>query len=271
MESLAINEHEISGLKHEIETLTGRLVSAERRAQGNSSQIRTNSALRSQLVSSIIELRSRKSELASSLPELRQGFDAYRKNYRDQAWSDAVGEEIESILLKSGRHFENVRITRVTPVGLEITHPHGTARIDAKELSREFRDRFQWDDEERDKAIETERRNRERLARETAEASPEDEHPDGDPSGIDLEKTRSEVRLLQGKALQLKAEIRTAEIESRYAKNRSVPGSLRTWGEQVEALTSDLIKVEARLSLAKEALRKISPGDSLLRPPATSR
>lgn len=146
----------------------------------------------------------------------------------------------------------------------------GTARIDARELSREYRDRFQWDDEEREKTIETERKNRERLAREAQESSPEPERHDGGLSGIDVEKTRSEVRQLQGKVLQLRAEIRTAEIESRYAKNRSVPGSLRTWAEQVEALTSDLIKVEARLSLAKGKLREASPNDPLLRPSTTN-
>ena len=269
-ESLAANEHEISGLKQEAEALNARLISAEKRADSNSSEVRTKVLLRSQLGSSISQLRARKAEMIRSIPELRQEFDSYRKKYRDQAWNDAVGEEIESILLKSGRHFESVRITRVTPVGLEISHPDGTARIDAQELSREYRDRFQWDDAERERTIETERKNRERLAHEARESPPEPESPDGVPSGIDLEKTRAEVRLLQGKVLQLKAELLTAENESRYAKNRSVPGSLRTWAEQADVLAADLIKAEARLSLAKEKLRAVSPNDSLLRPPTTN-
>lgn len=263
--SMATNEREISGLGDELEFLTKRLTSSETRASGNSAAVSSKAAAISQMGSSISDLRSRKAEITRTIPELRQEFDTYRMRYRDQAWADAVGEEIESIMLKSGRHFERVTITKVTPVGLEISHPDGNARIDAQDLSLEFRDRFQWDDEERQKAIEAERKNRERLTRQ-AQAEPKAPGIRVEPpAGNDVEKTRSEVRLLQTKVLQLRTAIQTAESESRYANNRSVPGSLRTWAEQANILKADLIRTEAQLSLAKENLRSAAPNDPLLR------
>jgi hypothetical protein len=65
--------------------------------------------------------------------------------------------------------------------------------------------------------------------------------------------------------MSLKGSIRTAESESRYASNRSVPGSLRTWAEQATMLKAELVRTEALLALSKEKLRSISPADTLLR------
>ena len=267
--TLAEYEREISLLGEQLESLKKRMLSSETRASSNSAATISTAELISQMDSSIGELRRKKTEISLAIPDLRQEFDNYRSQYREQAWADAVGEEVESILLKSGRHFERVTITRVTPVGLEISHPHGNARIDANDLSREFRDRFQWDDEEREKVIEAERNNRERLAREAKNAQKvtrEPEIPVESPSGSDLNKSRAEVRLLQTKVLQLRMNIQAAERESRYANNRSVPGSLRTWAEQANILKADLVRTEAHLSLAKEKLRALKPNDALLRP-----
>lgn len=269
--TIAANEREISTLGEELTSLNNRLISSKKRASSNSAATNSKGNLISQLVSSIGELRSRKAEISLTIPELRQEFDRYRLQYREQAWANAGGEKVESILLKAGRHFERVTITRVTPVGLEISHRHGNARIDAKDLSREFRDRFQWDDEEREKAIEAERNNRERIAQQAREVHQGPGSRVESPSGSDMEKTRSDVRLLQTKVLQLRMAIQTAEVESRYANNRSVPGSLRTWAEQANILKADLIRTEAHMARAKEKLRALQPNDPLLRPTTFNR
>lgn len=113
-------------------------------------------------------LRQRQAALEKSEREVRDSIDAmesdftrYRGNYRRKAWAGACGESLGTLTIQGGRSFQQVSITRVTEVGLEIRHECGTARIQAPDLDLKMQDRFQWRDEERRSQLEAEREDRE--------------------------------------------------------------------------------------------------------------
>ena len=113
-------------------------------------------------------LRQRQAAVEKSEREVRDTLDAmecaftrYRADYRRKAWAGACGESLGSLTIQGGRAFQQVSITRVTEVGLEIRHECGTARIQAPDLDLKMQDRFQWRDEERWSQLEAERRVRE--------------------------------------------------------------------------------------------------------------
>lgn len=84
-------------------------------------------------------------DLENEALALTQSFKAYRHSYRESVWSAAKGEIVPLITLKNGKRYENVRISRVTPAGLEIAFPDGRARILAEDLDDKWQDRFDWD------------------------------------------------------------------------------------------------------------------------------
>ncbi|QTN31352.1 hypothetical protein HZ994_03070 [Akkermansiaceae bacterium] len=261
---IADGEHNLGNLRDELESLNARYDAAQDLAKRSAAGASSKGKLASEMRSSVELLRARCEELQASIPKLREEYGAYRESYRKKAWLEASGERIGNLLLKSGRSFEDVTISRVTPIGIEISHANGIARIDSQDLGGEFAERFQWDEKERALALQKELANRERITRVApAEPSPPVDAP-VEISGEELEKIRSQVRALQAKAMTLKGSIGTAERESRYASNRSVPGSLRTWAEQAMILKSDLARTEALLALAKDRLRAANPSDPLL-------
>lgn len=83
--------------------------------------------------------------LEGEIQRLETQFSAYRTNYRDHTWKAAPGETLGDITLRDGRVYRTVVVTKVTPVGLEIRHESGIARLQAPDLSAELQDRFQWD------------------------------------------------------------------------------------------------------------------------------
>jgi hypothetical protein len=83
--------------------------------------------------------------LANEVLSLKQAFQSYRDSYRARVWTAARGEAIPLLTLKSGKRYENVTISRVTPAGLEIAFPDGRARILAGDLDDQWQDRFDWD------------------------------------------------------------------------------------------------------------------------------
>lgn len=268
LDDFQAGEREVENLRSDLEALIARHRDITERASGNATSQESKEDAVFRLKQSIKEQQERKKELQISLVKLGEESEAYRKKFRSQARSKAVGEKLDYLSLKSGRQFQRVTITRVTPIGLEISHADGLARIDIKDLSREFTERFQWDEEECQKEITAEQANKQADERKMPEQAISPDTTRVEPSPANLEKYRSEVSLLKSKSLTLRSAIRTAESNNRYANNRSVPGSLRTWAEQAALLKTQLVRTEAQLALAQELLRKEDPSDSLLRPDA---
>jgi hypothetical protein len=266
MRDFQTGNHEVENLRSEIQALTTKHQMITERATRNAATHEAKQKAAIHLNQSIQELQAKKKELQLSLVQIRGEFDAYRIKARSEARRNAVGEKLDFLTLKSGRQFQRVTITRVTPLGLEISHADGLARIEMNDLGREFTERFDWNEQEREALTQAEQANKPVDEAKKPEQENSPNTPTVDPALGNLEKYRTDVSLLKSKSLTLRSAIRTAESNSRYANNRSVPGSLRTWDEQAALLKSQLVRIDAQLALARELLRKENPSDPLLRP-----
>ena len=85
-----------------------------------------------------------RSELDLTITALNANFSDYVAEYRQWAWSSAVGEKVDLLKLTSGREYRDAVISRVTADGLEVRHEFGAARIPSSELDSEWQKRMQW-------------------------------------------------------------------------------------------------------------------------------
>lgn len=215
------------------------------------------------------ELVSERNSLRDSIPRLEEDFSSCRRKTREAIRNAAVGELLGTIPLPGGREFLEARITRVTDVGLEIRHAHGTARISSTELGPQFQERFQWDDEERRARLREEQAAREAMERmventkapEKVELNVSAPEPDAQI----IQQLRSKVIIWSSRISQLKIE-RSRAIGSSYGSQASPSGSLETWQARAARLAGEIARAEAELAAAKAALARVSPGDGLLRP-----
>ncbi len=223
-----------------------------------------------ELGAAISGLKALSEELAREVAETDGQYAAYRANYRKIVWAAAAGEKLGNLRIRGGREYRNAVVRLVTPVGLEIHHDDGLARIQAPDLDDSYQDRFQWNAEERHMALERERKNREQLAgrpegREEESASrPSPRRKPAPPSAAELETLRLMVRTLQAKTDILRGQ--TQEASYQISRGRvSVPGSLETWQARSRRLNVAYHKANAELGLARSRLAAVSPRDPLLR------
>ena len=222
-------------------------------------------------------LNATKASVGEILLQLPGQFESYRKSYRQQAWQAAIGERHPSIKLLSGRVFDNVVIKRVTDVGLEISHQAGIARIDANDLDDSWRQRFQWEQTQRQAMIEKENQALQMNINAHPEAPPqpvsavtrEATTPSSPAAPIgpgvrDLDRLRASIIHCKGKISTLQTEYGEARHNMSYGKSRSVPGSLESWDSKAARVEVDLTRARASLQLAIARLAAASPNDPLL-------
>lgn len=209
-------------------------------------------------------LIAERESLRASFRLLEEEFKRYRMKYRETARDSAIGESLGTLVNRDGREYREVFISRVTGVGLEIRHAHGTTRLSAADLDPSFQDRFQWDDEER----------RALLSEEMGAAkAPEKPRSKPDETVSDPQK----VQMLRGKVIawrtkvsQLRSE-RSRALSLSYGSQASPPGSLETWRAKAARLGGEIARAEAELAAAKAALASVSPDDELLRSRSSDR
>jgi hypothetical protein len=264
-DAFAANAVALHELQAELGSRTERHALMTARAEATASGMESERATQAGVKARIASLAAEKVRLQNEIPSTESEFSDYRSRYRKNVWAKAAGERMGNLFVKSGRQFEQVVINRVTPLGLEISHAHGLAKVDFMDLSLELRERFQWDEEERARILaDGLDSGPERPL--TADNSVEKAVPN-QPQGADIAAIRAEITLWSNRVSSLRNELSQAESQSRYGSNRSVPGSLRTWGEQAALLRKDITRSETRLALALEKLRDASPNDpALVRP-----
>lgn len=214
-------------------------------------------------------------ELLTTIPALEEAFSSYRLDFRTRARTAAEGEKIGILALRDGRKYQQVSITKVTDVGLEIRHEQGFARIQGPDLAPEWQQRFQWDDEER----------RDRLAEEASilknmpllrldpdkqdppvrkpvTASPAPQLPRAVDDADMIESLRLRFSGWKSKVSRLNRERNEAVTKSSY--QTSVPGQLETWKARGERLGAELTKARVELATARARLSAVSPSDPLL-------
>lgn len=231
------------------------------------------------------ELLTSRDLLRESISTLESGFSKYRSSYRRMTWEKANGEKVGNLKIRGGREYLQATITKVTDVGLEISHEHGFARIHAPDLDAVWQERFQWSDEERRARLREESRNRESMTVVVAGEVPRKPEKTlaatvGIPKKPTVSKTdeaerANEVKLLrtqvigwQSKVIQLGSDQREASSKAGYGNPKSVPGSLETWKARAARLDRELSRARIELTLARGKLAAISPGDPLLAPGA---
>lgn len=223
------------------------------------------------------ELVKTRDELLSSVALLDEKFSEYRSEYRRKTWLAAVGENLGTLTLRSGRTYQQVVIRRVTDVGLEIHHADGIARVQGPELDTKFQDRFQWDDEERRLRLKEESDHLDANSNQDGAGNGTEAVTTQTSAARDLRRAkiaestlkrnalRQNVRNWKSKVNQLSSDQAEAASRSGYG-SKSVPGSLETWDARAVRLSAELVKARTALALAKSDLGSISPRDSLLAP-----
>lgn len=203
---------------------------------------------------------------------VEDAFSAYRASYRNQTWIAAGGEKFPVIQLRSGRQYQNASIIKVTLVGLEISYADGKARINSAELDDTWQQRFQWNEAEREAALDEEQRIRNRHTSDPQPttgpaAAPKlarNEEP-GSPSKEEIQKCRTDLSGWNYKVSQLDAQYSEAKTKSGQG-SPSVPGSLETWVARAGRLGGDLERARGNQLRAKARLAMIAPNDPLLFP-----
>lgn len=103
------------------------------------------------------ELAALQKRVNESGTELQAEIERYVAAYRSQVRSKAIGETMEKLVTNSGRTFENVTISLVSPAGINLRHADGMVRLGIAELPESLWERFQFDVTESDAFLKKER------------------------------------------------------------------------------------------------------------------
>lgn len=82
-----------------------------------------------------------------------QAFEDCKTSYRTYARGKAKGETLATLETLTGVVYKNVSFRGVTAIGIDIRHDDGHKRIPYEELPAAMQDRFQFDKEEKQKAM----------------------------------------------------------------------------------------------------------------------
>lgn len=89
----------------------------------------------------------------SGIVAKQQEWETYKDKYRELVRGKAKGQLIEKLETRSGVVYMNANIREVTAVGIQIRHDEGQKRIAFEELPDELQDFYQFDPEQKQKAV----------------------------------------------------------------------------------------------------------------------
>lgn len=171
------NNKEIESYKEQIDNANRSLAGASANTELNkrAADLKMESMT---LTATIADLQKDISETRAACQATEAAWATYKNDYRVNVRSKAAGEKLPEIKLLSGSVYKNVEIREVTAIGVQIRHEDGQKRIAFEELPEEWQDRFQFDAEQKDKALATEsaqqRMHEEAVEKATAELDSED-------------------------------------------------------------------------------------------------
>lgn len=97
-------------------------------------------------------LIERRDAVAAELRGTMESFSTYKADYRESARKSLIGKEYERIETLTGVVFENVEVTDVDPLRMQIRHKHGGKGIALTDLPQDIQDYLQLDAEEAEAA-----------------------------------------------------------------------------------------------------------------------
>ncbi|MEM1083353.1 MAG: hypothetical protein AAGI48_04480 [Verrucomicrobiota bacterium] len=220
-------------------------------------------------------LRSNLSTLEHELEKLSGFREQHDEKYRKQVRGAAVGTKLPELSLPRGKTYHEVVIRGFDPSGLKIQHRLGTARIPYRDLPESWKTRLHWSPDEHlatrprvatpkegPPATASSDPKEETLSREPEPLS--DIRRDDEPSS-DIDAIRLRVIRAQSVYRQATSQAAEAHRNANSSQNRSVPGSLETWGERATRLDQWVRRIRKELNQAEEELRSVRPGDPLLK------
>lgn len=132
MERVEAENYRLYGDKQKLED-------ENRRIRG---EIEVEKAQRQRLEEEVKENRTKIESLRKELEQSRETHETYRREFQLQSRVRAVGEEMESLAISSGRVYEGVKIRAVLRDSIVFTHRDGQARLPIKNLGEKWMKRF---------------------------------------------------------------------------------------------------------------------------------
>lgn len=206
-------------------------------------------------------------KLKEAIVSSTKAMNAYITDYRNHVRTKAVGEKLAEIKLKTGEVYTNVEVREVSEIGIQIRHTDGQKRIAYEELSAEWQERFQFDPDEKAKAL-----ARELAAQQLYERSVETSVEEtGDPAKIDtstpqgmtqadgvLRTKNVEMARLKRELGRLQAEAGTAETKDSLdrPKGNADLGRIRDLRTRMQAVESQIYKLAREIADLKTKIAR---------------
>lgn len=249
---------EIEDYKHQVETNEETLKRREAVAK-NTKKVEQLAETVEKDAEKIEKLKEGLTALGDSVVATSKAMNGYVTEYRTQIRQSAVGEKIPELTTNSGRVYSEVEVRAVSEIGIEVRHADGIGRIPFEELSTKWQERFQYDPEEKGKALARERAAQavyERAAAIKKESEPE-------PLQIIDPKTPEDAkRLLRPKVLELaKLTTELGRLQSETVVVETADNIARGSGGGKTAHILDLRKriqaVESRMAAVSREISQI--------------
>lgn len=219
----------------------------------------------------VSRLKGEVEALQYRIASLKSESGDYRRHYQQFARAKLVGKRFESLELPDGTSYLKVRVTGHDDDGIRIRHSRGGAKIRYANLPTAWKDELQWNP-----LTPSQRKTTPDTA--SLESTPDgaekdtptpDPDPANDPDEDDLKQQQIEAArqlLVQSRSDYLDYSRAASEARSKsYGSERSVPGSLETWGERAARMGHAATRARTLYHQARAELRRLSPGDPLLR------
>ncbi len=196
-----------------------------------------------------------------------EAFDGYKDEYRTYVRGKAKGESMETLKTLTGAVYNKVNIREVTAIGIQIRHEEGQKRIPFEELPDEMKDHFQFDPNQKEKALASESATREAHEAAVAVASDiEDQQMDKQrekdavqakvrtrreiaAKEAQISSIQSEIQNLNSQMDRAAAEASAARSAGRMHINKSsgISGNIRAKQNRISALRAEVSQLKSAL------------------------
>jgi predicted RNase H-like nuclease (RuvC/YqgF family) len=140
--SCGVSKEKMERVESENYRLYGEKQKLEDESREIRGEIEVEKAQRLRLEEEIKANREQIEALRKELRQTRETFESYRRDFQLQSRVRAVGEELESLAITSGRVYEGVKIRAVLRDSIVFTHSEGQARLPIKNLGEKWMKRF---------------------------------------------------------------------------------------------------------------------------------
>ena len=201
---------------------------------------------RDELQSNLKELEEASQKKAQETQELRVAIERledewikYRKNRRAILRQRMTGSVLETLILPSGKVYEQVKISQIDNAGVSIKHRYGSSRIRVADLPRQMRRDLDLNLDEAEAALKKEQAAKKVFLAEIAEKKKAlDEEKKAERAAAkapDIPLLKQKVRLLITKRSQALREAATARRNDAHSSNRG-PNGLETWSGRAQKM-----------------------------------